>query len=305
METNRDAMKVYSWRVDIIMLYSIASIILLVNKAFFQLPIVLVSISGIMLLLIMPGHIFTASMMPDLLRVRGKKTNSLSKSGFWIIPAASISLVSLFGFALSILGSLSSWPTFGLLFLFALPNILSIRKNNPDLLFFPMQIKVPLFSQSLSKIENFWQASFLVAILIGALSAYLEFNDKADPWVEFYVSPVDSDNFENIPSSVLFSEELPLSLSIVNHGETSSFQINKKIFIFQSEDQNAIENSSLVKEEVILLEQKFVDDQISVLDYTQFSESGDYLISYELFKTDSSQTMPFRSLQILISAVGE
>jgi uncharacterized membrane protein len=241
------------------------------------------------IILLLPGHLFIGILLPDLLPRGSDFQNS---PGIWAIPVTSISLVSLIGFILAIFGQLSE---FWLLIIFSTMSVFAVFSPSVEINFDISSIGAKNLTSEISQgiRGSVFTSIFLASLLLGSMTVFFEIGDTEDPWMEFYITAEDG-NIDSIPRNWSSSEPIELVLEVINHGVKEELILSKRVELIDS-DLPSWENRTIVQSD-------FQEGKISLSENLAFSSQGEYLVQYNLIKSEGE--VPFRTLQLWINYSG-
>ena len=264
-------------------------ILILFKSIVIGVPDLLMVISALVVVLILPGHVFFSILLPDLL---SNDSDLLNSPGIWVIPVTSVSIVSLIGFLLSIFGQLNELL---ITLIFSTLLVIAIFSKSVEINFDlpPKIVKRSITDFPKGITDSPFSSIFLVSILLGSLTVFFEIDDNEIPWVEFYITSEDG-NVDTIPRNWSSPEPIELVLEIVNHGVTEELTVSKTVELL---------NSDIISRENLTVSQSdFQDGRVTIIDSLNFSHQGEYKVQYNLTKSGEKTT--FRSLQLLINYTG-
>ena len=278
--------------ISLINFYILNILILFTHHTLMGIPLILRIISSLVVLFVMPGHLFSTIFLRNSLADDGLRINGNIGQ---ILVILSISLVCLISFIFILIGELNK-NVIVTFFLLSQSLLLAYLHHNSrlDKSFFLSLENIKIhFNWTENNLKNrLLTGSILFAIMVLSSSILVGQNDDGD-WVEFYVTDT-NDLVDTIPGQISVNDTLGLKIGIINHGITENFTITREIFILGNlGDKN---NPQIKNMDHLVLSNSdyvFADEII-------FYNEGTHIISYNLSSTNNSQIN--NSLQIIIEA---
>ncbi len=271
-------------RISTSQVYLISTLIIFANTFVISVPSIVLFLPACIIFLILPGHLFVSMIFPKA----DDLSEFLSIPGALAIPVISISLVSLIGFILATIGLLSSsYITITFVLVAAAGIISGVINVDFSIDKISLRESISLIQDSFLH-KSIFSAIFITSLLLGAVTVFLETSDSEEPWLELYVTGTDG-KIDSIPYNLSVTESIDLRIEIVNHGFEDDFTIRKTI--------EKINMGIVLWENLTISKDDFHSGVLLITDNLNFSENGQYLTKYEIYKLGKSN--PINSLQII------
>ena len=274
-------------------IYMLCMSALLIHSLVFSIPYILAILAGIVIFLLLPGHLAIGLFMPDFLN----STEKVHSSTFLAVPATSISIVSLSAFALASFGILNKEV---IMILFTISSILAFYSPGVEINFTTPafgEFRSLLYEIFLDK-ENYsvFSAILIASLILGSSTLLYEYNNSEEPWIEFYVTD-DEGNIDSISRTWSSSEPMEITLELVNHGVGGELSLFKTVEFIDDSDK-----STIISQNTLLVKSDFSDGKTKILENLSFSNHGDYIIYYDVVKSGELQS--YRSLTLRVNYSG-